>query len=235
VARLFDESRVVAGHSQLADDVQPLLGVLAVCVDLISTTLNETDYGKLDNERTADFRAATTLGLRVVNSIGSATLLLEHGYFVPAAGQLRDLSETAMLLLYFSENPSEVREWRTLAGGKRHRRFGRPGLGNIIKDQERFVWLNGYFNLASEYGVHPSAQSIIAKHDGSTLCIGPVVNNDLYVNTLRDLTILTWHATDVAVDAFRKITGRHAEQLQPERVQKHRDAWETVASLIKTD
>jgi len=233
MARLFEESKIVSAHSLQSADTEPLLGVLGVCVDLIGATLSETHFGELDSEQAADFRAATSLGLRVVNSVAASTLLLEHGYFHPASAQLRDLAETAMLLLYFSEEPFQVRRWRTVNSNKRNRHFGRAGLRGRVKNKERFEWLDRYFNLTSEYGVHPSAQSIIANHDGSTLCIGPVVNNELYVNTLRDLTSLTWHATDVAGDAFRSITGEDIEELQQDRVQRYREAWKTVANVME--
>lgn len=202
--------------------------VLVASADLIRKALQYQDIQREKPEEHADYLAISQLGFRVVNDIGAATRLLDCGYFVQAAGLCRDIAEVGMLALLFSEKPETLRDWRT-AGELRYRRFGRPALKGEISQAEKFQLLDGFFNTFSQFGTHPSAETLIAHHDGSHFHIGPHINKRLYIDLHRDLAFLTWHTTDACGDAYRAIFGIRAEELFPEETQRFIDSWEAIS------
>lgn len=228
---IFDESEVEAGHHRLASAVSAQVDVLVASVDLIRKALLHQDIARADPEEHADYLAISQLGFRVVNHVGAATKLLDCGYFVQAAGLLRDITEIGMLALYFTEVPEDVRQWRKLTGKDQWKKFGPMKLNAKpqLKDSARFAFLYEKFHFFSDYGTHPSSTSIIAHHDGNRFHIGPHINKRLYVNTYSDLANLTWHTTDACGDAYFSIFNVSAAGLYPTETRRFIQSWDGIA------
>ncbi|WP_105401109.1 hypothetical protein [Neorhizobium sp. T7_12] len=227
---IFDEREVEAGHHRLASTVSAQVEVLVASADLIRKALLHLSVARHDPEEHADYLAISQLlGFRLVNDIGAATKLLDSGYFVQAAGLLRDIAEIGMLALYFVEAPNEVRRWRKLTGRNLSNEFGPGALRLKLKGSAKLAFLNERFRLFSDYGTHPSPTSMIAHHDGTRFHIGPHVNEQLYVTSYSDLANLTWHTTDACGDAYFRIFNVYAADLYPTETQRFIQSWNEIA------
>ncbi|WP_037074222.1 hypothetical protein [Rhizobium sp. PDO1-076] len=228
---IFDESRVEASHNRLASTLSPQLEALAASVDLIKKALLHQDVDRIDPKDHADYLAVSQLGFRVFNDVGAATKLLDCGYFVQAASLLRDLSEIGMLALHFSVSPQDVARWRSLDGRQQYDRFGPRALRESLKLKfsDKLSYLDQRFRLFSNYGTHPSTTSIIAHHDGDRFHVGPHFNENIYINTYRDLADLAWHVTDACGDAYCAIFNTSVADILPAETQRFQQAWNRIA------
>lgn len=202
---IFDTSSVEAGHRRLASSLYKYTLTLEAIAALIDAALLKQNFVRPDVDEQASFLGLSQLGFRLVNDVGAAIRLLECGYFVQAAAFGRDLAEIGMLALYFAERPNDILEWTRLEGVDRYRKFGRSKLQIKISDKNRYDWFNQWFDLFSEYGIHPSGKSIVAHSDGITLHVGPHVNEALFCNTYRDLTELAWRAAQAGGFAYKSL------------------------------
>ncbi len=228
---IFDESSIEASHNRLASAISAQVEALAASVDLIRKALLYQDIGRSDAENHADYLAVSQLGFRVVNDVGAATKLLDCGYFVQAAGLLRDISEIGMLALHFSVSPQEITLWRSLDGRRQSNKFGPKTLRENAKlrDSNKLSYLDERFRLFSDYGTHPSTTSIIAYHDGLRFHIGPHFNENIYLKTYHDLADITWHVTDACGDAYYAIFKVSAADILPAEMQRFQLAWNGIA------
>lgn len=227
---IFDEREVEASHHRLASTISAQVEVLVASADLIRKALLHQDIVRSDPEEHADYLAVSQqFGFRLVNDIGAATKLLDSGYFVQAAGLLRDIAEIGMLALYFVEAPKEVRRWRKLTGRDLSNAFGPGALRLKLKGSAKLAFLNERFRLFSDYGTHPSPTSIIAHHDGIRFHIGPHINEQLYMTTYSDLANLTWHTTDACGDTYFSIFNVSAADLYPTETQRFIESWNGIA------
>ncbi|WP_281977275.1 hypothetical protein [Pseudorhizobium flavum] len=234
---IFDESNVEASHHRLASSISAQVEALAASVDLIRKALLYQDIGRDEPKDHGDYLAVSQLGFRVVNDAGAASKLLDCGYFVQAAGLLRDLAEIGMLSLHFSNVPQDITLWRSLNGRKQADKFGPQALRKKphLKDCSKLSYLDARFRLFSDYGAHPSTTSIVAHHDGVRFHIGPHFNEYLYVNTYRDLADLTWHVTDACGDAFHAIFRIAVADILPAETQRFSLAWKGIAPAKPED
>ncbi|MBP2561081.1 hypothetical protein J2857_003850 [Neorhizobium galegae] len=232
---IFDEREVEAGHHRLASAISAQVEVLVASTDLLRKALLHQDVARHDPEEHADYLAASQLGFRIVNQVGAATKLLDCGYFVQAAGLLRDIAEIGMLALYFTEIPEDVRQWRKLSGKDQWKKFSPMKLNTKprLKGTARFASLYEKFHFFSDYGTHPSSTSIIAHHDGNRFHIGPHVNAQLYINTYSDLANLTWHTTDACGNAYFSIFSVSAADLYPKETQRFIESWNGIAPPLR--
>jgi hypothetical protein len=231
---IFDESSVEAGHKRLASSISTSVEALAASTDLIRKVVLYEDKARIDAGEHADYLTASILSCRIVNDVGAATKLLDCGYFTQAASMYRDISETAMLMMYFSERPEELKIWRE-AGESRYKKFSRGNLSVNIADKKRFDFFNKYFNSFSEFGTHPSPASIVAHLSGNQRHIGPHVNEELYILLYRDLSILVWDATDICGIAYKAIFKDETESIFPSETARFRSAWQIVADIVSTN
>ncbi|MDP3522951.1 MAG: hypothetical protein Q8S27_00120, partial [Hoeflea sp.] len=226
---LFDESEVEAGHKRLASKVLVEMEVLIASTDLIRRALTANDLARTDPEEHADYLAASQLAYRAVNGVGAATRLLDCGYFIQATAICRDIAEVRMLALLFSEKPDELRRWRKVPRDERHRKYGRSKLGRGIMAQDRYSYFNTYFNTFSEFGTHPSAESILAHHDGRQFQIGPHVNERLYVTIHTDLAHLMRRITEVFDQVYSTMDGIDLTTELPSEIARFQNAVEKLA------
>ncbi|WP_454287305.1 hypothetical protein [Rhizobium arsenicireducens] len=228
---IFDESSVEASHNRLASSVSAQVEALAASVDLIRKALLYQDIGRHDPKDHGDYLAVSQLGFRVVNDVGAATKLLDCGYFVQAASLLRDIAEIGILALHFAVSPRDITLWRSLNGRNQSNQFGPPALRRKphLKDSSKLSYLDERFNLFSDYGAHPSTTSIIAHHNGVRFHIGPHFNENIYIDTYRDLADLTWHVTDACGDAYCAAFHISVADILPSETQRFRLAWNGIA------
>lgn len=225
---IFDESDVEAGHLRLASAISESWEILAASTDLIRKVLLAEDRIRTKEPERRTYIAASVLDFRIVNGAGAATKLLDYGYFIQATGLFRDISEFGMLMLLFSEQPRELEVWRQ-AESDRHKMFGRSQLKQKIKNLDEFDFFNNYFNAFSEFGTHPSAVSVVAHLDGSDWHIGPHVNERLYIDGYRDLSLLVWRTTNACGATYKAIFGAVAGEDFAIEVARYQNAWERIA------
>lgn len=233
---IFDESEVEAGHRRLAFSISPQIAILKASIELIRSAILREDKIRNDPEEHADYLAVSQLGFRIVNDVGAATKLLDCGYFIQAAGLLRDLSEIGMLALFFADAPGEVRQWRKLQGRQQSSKYGPTALRKKLQLQnsEKLAFLDERFQLFSDYGAHPSSTSIIAHHDGKRFHTGPHVNETLYINTYKDLAHLVWCVTDACGDAYASIFGMYVADVCPDEARQFLLTREILNSALRT-
>ncbi len=180
----------------------------------MDAALLRQNFVRPDPERQVRFLALSQLGFRLVNDIGAAIKLLEAGYFVQAAAFGRDMAEIGMLAIHFAGNPDDLLKWARLEGKQRYRSFGRSQLKNAAAP-EHFTYFNNRFDFFSEFGTHPSFQSIAAHLDGDRLHGGPHVNQSLFQNTYRDLANLAWRAADIGGLVYKAVFDLSVAELLP--------------------
>ena len=232
---LFDESSVEAGHHRLASSISGEVEVLNAATDLICKALLAQDKPRDDPEEHARFLTISMLGFRIVNGVAATTKLLDCGYFVQAAGLCRDIAEVGMLALHFAEEPGEIAVWQKLTGKKQHEQFGPGALRRKVLDKGKIRILDQSFKTFSDYGTHPSTASIIAHHDGTHFQFFPYINEPLFINTYKDLAVLTWRSTDACGDAYRAIFGLGVNEILPLQTKRFADSWNGIAAGIYTD
>jgi len=207
------------------------MAALGAATDIIRKAILSFRFPSVSYEESADFLAASHIGLRVVNNAGACSQLIDRGYFAQAASHIRDTAETGMLALRFSEDPTQVEIWRK-AEDQRHSMFGRSALRKKIGHREKFDWFDQYFNAYSQYGGHPSAETIIAHHDGTNFQIGPHFNKKLFLLTYRDLAAVTWRATDICGDLWKAMVGSEISENFPEEVDRFSACWEGISQPL---
>lgn len=222
---IFDESEVVAGHEKFATLVKGYVEEIAASTDLIRKAVLFADRPRTDPEEHADFLAGSQLILRIVNNAGACSVLCERGYFIQAAAQLRDIAEIAMLVLVFSEEYTKLRHWRKLEGETRYKEYNRSKLNKMLSQnasKKYYDWFNLYFDLYSEYGTHPTGNSIIFHYEGNSFNIGPHVNKNLYVNLYADLSVLVIRATDICFGLWNNVLKDDIETTFPKELARYR-------------
>jgi hypothetical protein len=203
---LFDESEVEAGHSRVASTVSNSIEVLRASSEIILKVLLAKDGECVNSAERLKYLAASTLGFRVVNDAGAAAKLFDCGYFVQSAALIRDISEIGMLMLLFTEQPSELSHW-AVSESDRYKKYGRSELKRKIIRKEKFAIFNNYFDEYSEFGTHPSALSLGAHIAPDGMHIGPHVNKKLYLHGYTDLAQIVIHTTDSCGSAYEAAFG----------------------------
>ncbi|KQZ78239.1 hypothetical protein ASD64_12915 [Mesorhizobium sp. Root157] len=196
---IFDESDIEASHKRLASSIHIYVEALCAATDLIRKALLLAPTSSNDAERAGDLIAGSVLGYRVVNDIGAATKLIDCGYFAQGSALFRDIAEIGMLALLFSKKPEQLREWRK-AGKRRHGEFGRSSIKKILGGEVEFLFFDYYFDAFSQFGTHPSAESIYFHVENNMFQIGPHYNGNVYVKSYHHLAILVSHARIYAVE-----------------------------------
>lgn len=231
---LFDESKVEAGHQRLASSILKHIEALAASVDIVEKALMAENKVRSDSSEHADYKAISILGYRVINDVAAATKLLDCGYFIQAAALGRDIAEVGMLALYFAEKPEKISEWR-LAEENRRKLFGRPALKSNILNIKRFEFLDKYFGLFSGFGTHPSADSIVALHDGQQFQRFPYVNEKLYIDIHSDIAFVTWHVVDAFGDAYRAFFHKDPSYLFPTETARFQSSFGAIPRSLPSE
>lgn len=211
---IFDTSSVEAGHRRLASSLSEYSAAFEATAVLVDKALLRQNFLRPDPEEQARFLALSQLGFRLVNDIGAAIKLLEAGYFVQAAAFGRDMAEIGMLAIHFAGNPDDLSKWTKLEGRQRHQSFGRPQLKKTEAPEE-FDYFNNEFNFFSEYGTHPSFQSIAAHWDGEQLHVGPHINQSLFQNSYKRLAVLAWRAANIGGLVYEAVFTHPVAELLP--------------------
>jgi len=228
---IFNEDEVVGSHQRLATLISEEMEALSAAADIIRKAIQSARFPEASSERYSDFLAASQIGLRVVNNAGACSQLIDRGYFAQAASHIRDTAETAMLMQLFSEDPAQVRIWRT-SGDRRYALFGRSKLREKVKQRDKFAFFDGYFDTFSQFGGHPSAETIIVHHDGKNFQIGPHFNQNLYLWTYRDLAITTWQATDIGGELWNAMVGYEISEKFPDEVERFGVSWAGISKPL---
>jgi hypothetical protein len=88
--------------------------------------------------------------------------------------------------------------------------------------------LDVYFNQFSGFGTHPSADSIVAHHDGIQLQRFPYVNGKLYLDIHSDISFLTWHVVDAFGDAHQSLFQKVPGDLFPAEAARFQKSFEAI-------
>lgn len=211
---IFDTSSVEAGHRRLASSLYQYTAALEATGVLVDAALLRQNFVRSDPQGQVRFLALSQLGFRLVNDIGAAIKLLEAGYFVQSAAFGRDMAEIGMLAIHFAGSPDDLLKWARLEGKHRYRSFGRSQLKSTVAPED-FTYFNDRFDFFSEFGTHPSFQSIAAHMDGEQLHVGPHINQSLFQNTYRELATLAWRAADVGGLVYKAVFDLSVAELLP--------------------
>lgn len=224
---IFDESDIEASHNRLASSIHIYLEALCAATDLIRKALILAPNNPTDAERAGDLLAGSVLGYRVVNDAGAATKLVDCGYFAQGSALFRDIAEIGMLALLFSKDPGQLREWRK-AGEKRYGQFSRGQMKVKVGADPEFLFFNNYFDVFSQFGTHPSAESIYFHIENDRFQIGPHYNENLYIKSYHDLAILVCRTTQICGFVYKSLFNLDAEIHFPVENKRFTAAWNVL-------
>lgn len=142
-----------------------------------------------------------------------------------------------MLMLLFSEKLNLLEDWVNSSGKQRYKQFGRSKIRQHLSDAKKakFDWMDEHFDFYSEFGGHPSSQSILAHFDGEITHTGPYPDGEKYQNYYCMLGLIVWHATDIAGllwDAY--FPDKPLEDVLPKEIERFEVCWPQLDQCISS-
>jgi len=83
--------------------------------------------------------------------------------------------------------------------------------------------------MFSEFGGHPTPNTIFANFDGQQFHIGPHINLKIHQDFYADIAALCWHVTDVLRDAAKALFAFDPEEHFPVELERYLNSWTGIA------
>lgn len=165
-------------------------------------------YPSKDN----DLLAIQELGCRLSTSLPAGLKSVLSGYYLPAAGQARDLMETGQLLDYLSGDRKQIENWRVAESWEERKPFEPKNVRKVLdkRDGNKERKRAKHYSDLSTYATHPhpKATLLLRRAGGHLTQGGPFHDDKLLFHILHELG----DGALIAADAFI----RHFEMLTPE-------------------
>ncbi|WP_332700501.1 hypothetical protein [Devosia sp.] len=162
-----------------------------VAVNLFVAAAGVTIVARGNNgQAQSELVSQQVLGIRVLNSLGSADELILQGFFQPAGIMIRDIVECSFLLDLFSRAPEHLPKWIALgqeAGLKEYRPRQVRDLLNKIDGIGENARQKPY-TFYSRYGTHPNPEAVGLIAPGGEVHIGPFLDETRLIGLTYDLT-----------------------------------------------
>jgi hypothetical protein len=225
---LFDERQIEEKHRALmeAPEGLQLLGAIGCCVDVFrNNALSLSDVA-------IEELVASTLGIRISNSLGASVKLVCAGYFAASSSQLRDISETAQLLEFFALEPRSIKTWVGLDGKTRYSQFGFSKIKNtLLKEYGTVTDWPERFYFHSEYGTHPSAAGGKAIHSAGSWQTSPHYDAQKLQGLMLDIANDACKATRSYIVCMDRVSKRSIKEKFPREFELWQIATETADQL----
>lgn len=143
-----------------------------------------------DSQEERELVSQQVLGIRVLNSIGAADVLILRGFYQPAGIMIRDIVECSYLLDLFSRRPHHLPKWIALgkeAGLKEYRPSQVREMLNVIDGIGRET-RQGPYTFYSRYGTHPNSEAVDLIAPEGAVRVGPFADETRLIALSYDLT-----------------------------------------------
>jgi len=181
-----DETPIVADNDAFvlaSSEMQDHVRLINAALELISSIPNRIVHTSDDE------LSVQRLIVRCFNAGASSLRLARCGYYQPALGLVRDIIETTFLLDLFNRVPKEIKQWRTLPGKEREKRFApfvvrkklddfNPGMKSLRTE---------IYKRFSTYASHPTPEGAAIISPARMTKIGPFPDKGRLLGVLQEL------------------------------------------------